>query len=116
MTFFQKITVLLGLGLLLAGAAHAQKDVRLEFEVDGVCGMCKERIENAALIKGVKFAEWDKETQILQVVYRPKKVTELDIHRAVAEMGHDTPKVKATKEAYQKLPACCAYRDGVDPH
>jgi len=116
MTFFQRITVLLGFGLLLAGAAHAQQDVRLEFEVDGVCGMCKERIENAALIKGVKFAEWNKETHMLQVVYRPKKVTELDIHRAVAEMGHDTPRVKASEEAYQKLPACCAYRDGVDPH
>jgi mercuric ion binding protein len=86
------------------------------FTVSGVCGMCEERIENAALIKGVKSAEWDKQTQLLTVIYKPKKVDEKAIHEAVAEYGHDTELVKATDESYNKLPSCCRYRDGVEVH
>jgi len=87
-----------------------------EFKVWGVCGMCKDRIENAALIKGVKLAEWNKQTQMLKIVYTPSKVTLDDIHKAVAEAGHDTEKEKASDEVYKKLPKCCAYRDGVESH
>lgn len=87
-----------------------------EFKVQGVCNMCKARIENAALVKGVKFAEWNKETNMLKVVYVNNKTNEENIHKAVADHGHDTEKVKASNEAYQKLPDCCAYRDGVKIH
>jgi len=78
--------------------------------------MCKERIENAALIKGVKFAEWDKETKLIKVVFKPDKTDALKIHKSIAAAGHDTEKEKAEDEAYKKLPACCAYRDGVKTH
>lgn len=88
----------------------------ISFNVEGVCGMCKSRIENSALVKGVKMAEWDKETHILKVVYNPKKISETEVHLAVIESGHDTEKIKASDEAYQKLPACCAFRDGVENH
>ncbi len=84
--------------------------------VSGVCKMCKSRIENAALIKGVKFAEWDKLAQTLKVVYKPQKVSALEIHAAVATAGHDTDKIKAPNEVYSELPGCCAYRDGVEVH
>jgi copper chaperone CopZ len=87
-----------------------------EIQVKGVCGMCKKRIENAALINGVKMAEWDSETEILKVVYKPKKVTVKEIHEAVAEAGHRTDKVKADKKAYNDLPKCCQYDDGVQKH
>ncbi len=87
-----------------------------EFEVTGVCKMCKKRIENAALQKGVKFAKWNKETQILKVVYKTKDIDEMAIHKAIAEVGHDTEKVKATDKKYKKLPKCCRYRDGVEVH
>ena len=50
----------------------------VEFHVSGACGMCKDRIENAALIKGVKLTEWDKTTKMLKVIYNPKKVEELE--------------------------------------
>lgn len=106
--------------IVMAGTAIAQnkapKVKTVEFTVTGVCGMCEERIENAALIKGVKLAEWDKETQLLKVVYSPKKTNEETIHQAVADHGHDTGKIIASDEAYAKLPACCAYRDGVEVH
>ena len=104
-------------GLNQAQAQNKTKETKtLEFQVSGVCGMCKERIENGALIKGVKQVIYNKETLQLKVVYRADKVTEDEIHKAVAAMGHDTEKVKASDEAYGKLPACCAYRDGVEKH
>jgi periplasmic mercuric ion binding protein len=87
-----------------------------EFKVWGVCGQCKDRIENAALIKGVKFAEWNKQTQMLKVIYVPEKVSLEKIHKAVAEAGHDTELVKADDEVYKKLPKCCLYRDGIKAH
>lgn len=99
-----------------AQAQDSSKITTLEFKVDGVCKMCKARIENAAYIKGVKMAEWQKETQMLKVVYKTKKVEEMEIHQAVAEAGHDTEKVKAEAANYSKLPGCCAFRDGVKVH
>ena len=87
-----------------------------EIQVSGVCKMCKKRIENAALIKGVKMAEWSKETGVLKVVYKTKNVTEGQIHAAIAEAGHDTDKAKAPDKKYSKLPKCCRYRDGVKVH
>lgn len=95
---------------------QTKKVVSAEFNVSGVCKMCEKRIEKAALIKGVKFAEWKKETQILKVIFKPQSVSEEDIHNAVAKVGHDTEKVKAADSIYKKLPDCCAYRDGVKVH
>ena len=78
--------------------------------------MCETRIEKAALIKGVKMVEWDKDTQMVKVMYATKKVSEEDIHKAIAGAGHDTEKAEASDEVYATLPGCCAYRDGVKVH
>ncbi len=96
--------------------SKAPKVATIEFKVEGVCGMCKTRIENAATIKGVKLAEWDQESSMLRVIYKTKKTNEEAIQQAVADHGHDTDKVKAKDDAYAKLPGCCAYRDGVEKH
>jgi len=103
--------------LILPIAGHSETgDVdTAEFKVEGVCEMCEERIENGALIKGVKKAEWDKETEMITVIYNPEKVTLLDIHKAIAEIGHSTDKVEAKESVYKKLPACCQY-DEVEKH
>jgi len=78
--------------------------------------MCETRIEKAAMIKGVKMVEWDKDSQIMKVIYAGKKVKQEDIHKAIAEAGHDTDLEKADDDAYATLPDCCAYRDGVKVH
>jgi hypothetical protein len=78
--------------------------------------MCKKRIEKAALIKGVKMATWDKVGQTIKVVYKTKNVSEDDIHKAIAKVGHDTERFKGDDTKYDKLPECCRYRDGVDIH
>ena len=111
---------LLLLSLLMVSTLSAQekvkKNITTEFNVEGVCGMCENRIEKAALIKGVKIADWNKETQLMTVTYSSKKTTEEAIHQAIADAGHDTQLIKATKENYSKLPGCCAYRDGIETH
>lgn len=113
------LLIILFLGLFLSpvfGQVKSKGNETAEFTVKGLCGMCKERIENAALIKGVKLAEWNKETDILKVVYNPQKVKLDDIHASVAAAGHDTDKVKADDQVYKKLPRCCAYRDSNSKH
>ena len=92
------------------------KTVKLEFKVDGVCEMCKTVIENAAYVKGVKMASWDKMSGNMTVVYRPDKTDENSIHQNIAKAGYDTEKLKATDEDYAKLPNCCMYRDGLEKH
>lgn len=85
--------------------------------VHGVCDMCKDRIENAALIKGVKKATWDKKTHELVVFYKPSIVSIDKIEHEIAHAGHDTEHLKADEKVYNSLPECCAYRSGeIDPH
>lgn len=93
--------------------AQAQnKDIKIAtIHVDGVCGQCKKRIENAAYLPGVKLAEWDKNSNNLTVTYRPSKVTEQQIAKEIAAVGHNAGEEKASEKAYAKLPACCSYND-----
>lgn len=93
-----------------------EKETSTTIKVSGVCGMCKNRIEEALYVAGIKSATWTIKTQMLTVSYKPKKITELKIHELVASVGHDTEKVKAKDEIYKKLPDCCLYRDGVSTH
>ncbi len=90
----------------------AKKDIRSDtIHVDGNCNMCKDRIENAALIKGVKKATWNKHKDQLVVIYDASKTSISEIEKAVAKVGHDTPNFKADDKVYNNLPKCCQYRD-----
>jgi len=119
---FNKMKNILSLAVALllsftAAVAQDKKDTKTTtIKVDGVCASCKKRIENAAYINGVKHAEWDKETGLLTVSYKPSKVSRADISKAVADKGHNAGDVKADTTAYKKLPKCCAYNDGVHKH
>lgn len=79
------------------------------FKVFGNCGMCKKRIEKAAKTDGVTTAEWNKETKMLTVVYDSSKVSNSQIQKNVATVGHDTEKMSADDKVYDKLPGCCLY-------
>ncbi|OYT15361.1 MAG: hypothetical protein B7C24_13435 [Bacteroidetes bacterium 4572_77] len=96
----------------MAEKTESKKIVTDSIHVHGVCGMCKDRIENAALVKGVKKAEWDKKTHTLVVVYKPSKISLDKIEQLIAKAGHDTENYHADNEVYESLPACCAYRSG----
>ena len=87
-----------------------------KYKVEGNCGMCKKRIEEAAFVKGVKRTEWNKETRELTVVYRPSKTTADNILAAVAKAGHSSEKAAATEADYNKLPECCHYKTNSCDH
>lgn len=78
-------------------------------KVYGECGSCKNRIENALKVEGVKSAKWNTEDQFLTVQYNAKNITLDKIRSLVAGVGHDTDKTKADNAVYQKLPDCCHY-------
>ncbi|MEO8773534.1 MAG: heavy-metal-associated domain-containing protein [Gelidibacter sp.] len=107
--------IVLALALLVGTVNFAQnKNAKASIEVDGVCNMCKERIEKAAIkAKGVKIANWDVDTHELKLIFDERKTTLKSIQQSIAEAGHDTKEIKATDEAYHSLHSCCLYRDEV---
>lgn len=80
------------------------------FKVYGSCGMCESRIEKAAKsVDGVSRAKWTSDNQMLTVAYDESKVKIMDVHKAVAKVGHDTDLEKADDAVYSGLPGCCQY-------
>ncbi len=79
--------------------------------VQGLCDMCKERIEAAAnSIKGVSSAVWDSETNQLKLSFDPAQTSLDTIGKVIANAGHDNEKYKADDKKYNTLPGCCKYR------
>jgi periplasmic mercuric ion binding protein len=78
-------------------------------KVYGKCGMCKSRIQKALKVDGITSSNWNTETKILSVTYVPAKISNDEIQKKIAGIGHDTEKYKATEEAYENLPGCCHY-------
>lgn len=98
--------------LFLGINAQAQrpKDIQtVSFKVYGNCGMCEDRIESALAVPGIRMADWDRETGMLTVTFKPFKISLQSIHEIVAGVGHDTDLVKAKDEVYSHLPGCCLY-------
>ena len=88
------------------------KNAKASLDVDGVCLMCKERIEKAAIrTKGVKSAVWNVETHELKLIYDERKTNLDTIRQNIVAVGHDTEELKATDEAYNSVHPCCKYRD-----
>ncbi len=111
-----KLLSLVGMFLLGAMTAFAQNKTE-EFKVNGKCEMCQNRIQTAALsVDGVKTANWDVDSKMLKVTF-DKKVDIHKVHKAIADVGHDTKMHKATDETYANLPGCCKYdRDAMGKH
>lgn len=105
--------LVLALTLLVTTITFAQnKTAKASIEVDGVCMMCKERIEKAAIkSKGVKSAIWNVETHELKLIYDDGKTNLKAIQQNIADVGHDTKEIKATDEAYNSVHPCCMYRE-----
>ncbi len=105
-----KSIIIIFIGLIFTLKVQAQSTITTStISVKGNCGECKERIENAADIKGVKSITWNENTQVAQVTYDSKKVSLNNIENAIAKAGHETENIKADSSAYKKLPQCCKY-------
>ncbi len=86
-----------------------EKSITESIYVNGKCGMCKSRIQKAVKMEGISEATWNKETRMLLISYNPNKITNDEIQKKVAAVGHDTEKYKAEDTVYEKLPGCCHY-------
>ena len=95
--------------LFVGLSSYAQnKNAKTTIEVDGVCGMCKMRIEKAALdSKGVKSAVWNQENHYLSLIFDERKTNVQQICQSIADAGHDTRMITATDEAYNSIHECC---------
>jgi len=92
-------------------SANSLHDETATFKVYGNCEMCKKRIETALKNNpAIKSADWNVGTKMIKVVYDPHVLSVDQIHKIIADAGHDTDKVKASDATYGKLPACCKYR------
>lgn len=106
--FFVLFVALVG----ITSQAQEKKDKNAKYEiaVNGNCEMCKKRIEKAAYsVKGVKSAVWHQDHHDLHLIIDENKCTVEDVSKAIAAVGHDTEKVKAKDEDYEKLHTCCMY-------
>jgi mercuric ion binding protein len=101
--------------LLMVVSVQAQKkkkNAKVTVEVDGVCMMCKKRIEKAALnTKGVKFANWDVASHQLTLIMDERKTDKQTVCNNIAKVGHDSELAKAPQEVYDNIHGCCKYRD-----
>lgn len=107
-TIFLSLTI-----LCMSTTSFAQnKNAKASIEVDGVCMMCKNRIEKASLkTKGVKSAVWNVESHELKLIFDENKTDLKTIQKKIASVGHDTKEFKATDEAYDSVHPCCKYRE-----
>lgn len=112
-TFFLCVLTLFTINISKAQQAIAT-DTTVSFKVFGACEQCKERIEKAIKIKGLKNGDWDVDSKMLTVTYDPTKTSLQKIQNRVVAVGHDIDNKKANISVYDALPACCHYREMED--
>ena len=89
--------------------AQSKNTTKTKFKVLGNCEMCKKTIETSLSVKGVKTADWNVDTKIIEIVYQPDKISEEKLHDLISASGYDTDKKKGDDKAYSELPGCCQY-------
>jgi mercuric ion binding protein len=98
------------MGISVQAQEKKNKNAKYEIEVNGNCDICKKRIEKAAYsVAGVKSAVWHQDHKDLHLILDENKCSVDDVHAAVAKAGHDTNKVNAKDEDYDRLHMCCQY-------
>ena len=85
------------LGINVNAQEKPNKNKKAQVEVNGVCEMCKKRIEQAAFsVKGVKSADWHIDDHILHLIINEEKCSPIDV---------------ASKNTWSSTPAgACAMR------
>ncbi|MEZ4721076.1 MAG: metal transporter [Flavobacteriales bacterium] len=111
MKFSKELVIIVAFTATCISGFSQNSVVKDTITVEGICGMCKTRIEDAAFGKGVKFAEWTNASSELVIVYRSDKTSLEEIEDRIAKAGHSTEHKKAEKADYESLPDCCRYED-----
>ena len=108
---FLAVILSVALGTAVVAQTPSKSTVKTEvFNVKGNCESCKARIEKAAKVDGVIKAVWEIKTKKLTLTYDATKVKSETVLKAIAAVGHDNDKFKATDKVYNSLPGCCKYR------
>ncbi|HMO32487.1 MAG TPA: hypothetical protein PKE63_07540 [Lacibacter sp.] len=103
----KKLSILFSFFFLVSFAFAQTKTAT--FKVWGNCGMCKTTIEGAAKNSGATIANWDVNSKMLTVTYKPSKTSEDKIQKGIADVGYDNEKYTAPDEVYNNLHGCCKY-------
>lgn len=115
-TFIFVLTIAFSLPAQAQTTTGKGKEQTVSFHVYGVCGDCKQRIESAAMDgKGVKKAEWDKQSGML-VLVGTEKMDKQKVADLIAKAGYKSDLSEADPKGYAKLPACCQYETGIEKH
>lgn len=102
------LSILFAISIITTASAQ-NGDQTISFKVYGVCDDCKNRIELAAMdAKGVKKAEWDKQSNVL-VLVGSAKMTKEAVAEKISRAGYKSDIAAADPKAYAKLPGCCQY-------
>lgn len=104
--------LLLGIFIGVFGIVNAQK-ITENYQVKGLCGMCKDRIEKTAKDAGAQNAQWNAENTTLSVSFDKQNTSKEKILRKIADAGHDNELFQTSAETYKNLPACCHYERDV---
>lgn len=80
--------------------------------IEGNCGMCKKNIEQAAWVKHVALAEWDKTSQQAIIKYDSTRTSLNEVLKRIALAGYDNESYLAPQDAYLNLDVCCQYERG----
>ena len=108
---FLAVILSVAIGTAVVAQTPSKSTVKTEvFNVKGNCESCKARIEKAAKVDGVSKGAWDAKTKKLTLTYDATKVKLETVLKAIAAVGHDNDKFKATDKVYNSLPGCCKYR------
>ena len=117
-SFFLCTIMVLGFSSIASAQAKPAKgvDQTVSFIVYGVCEDCKARIESAAMdSKGVKKAEWDKQSNML-VLVGSEKMDKQKVAANIAKAGYKSELADADPKGYAKLPGCCQYTPESEKH
>lgn len=96
--------------MALASSSFGQssKVETVKIQTTAECGDCKDRIEGKLnYTKGIKFADLDLDTKIVEVKYKTAKISLDEIKHIISEIGYGADEVPANPESVKKLPACC---------
>ena len=107
----KKIIIIVASLCLLSTSGVIAETVDGKMTVQGLCGMCKTRIEKTAQgVPGVTRAEWQMDTKVLTLQFDSTKTSMEFISEQLAKVGHDTDRNRADDKVYNSLPSCCKYR------
>jgi mercuric ion binding protein len=105
----KKIVLLLMLGFAIGAQAQQKKPITVTINTPSVqCDMCKKKIEDYLKYEeGVTKVVVNPKQKKTIVTYLTDRTNLENIKTAIANVGYDAEEIKASKDAYDKLPTCC---------